>query len=183
MARTKQNPDDLKFLSTLSDSQARMVLNSLIQNKPSLLSIAADIARSLVTGKEEDTVANEVCNSLMDLDVHQLWEESGSRYDGYVDPYEHSYEMMEEIIEPYLYEMDSYLDREMMDEALACCRGIMKGICEYMFEHAGEFADWAVDSEDGLTYDVIERWKDKNQNSEIVTELEAFRDKCLKDKG
>lgn len=45
MARNKPNPDDLKFISTLSDSQARTVLNSLITNKPSLVSMAAVIAR------------------------------------------------------------------------------------------------------------------------------------------
>ncbi len=87
---------------------------------------------------------------------------------------------MEEIIEPVLDEMESYLGREMIDEALAFCRGIMKGICVYMYGHAGEFADWAVDSEDGLTYDVIERWKKKNPDQAIITGLESFRNDCLK---
>lgn len=180
MVRTKPDPDDLKFLSTLSDNQARMVLNSLLQSKSSLVQIAAEIARNLVSGKDEEEIADDVCRSLTGLDVHQLWEESGRRYDGYVDPYEHSYEMMAEIIEPFIDEMESYLDRGMMEEACACCRGIMKGICDYVYEQAGEFADWAEDNKDGLTDDVIERWKGKNQNPAIIAELESFRGECMK---
>lgn len=157
-----------------------MVLNSLLHTKPSLVQVAADIARDLVSGKDEEEIADDVCSSLAELDVHQLWEESGGRYDGYVDPYEHSYDMMSEVVDPFIDEMESYLDRGMMDEARACCRGIMKGICVYMYEQGGEFVDWAEDNEDGLTDDVIERWKRKNQDQEMISELESFRDECLK---
>ena len=174
---------DLAFLSTLTDDQAQRVLNSLLKENPKLIPVAAALAREFLSEIDDDGISEQVCDALTGLDVHDLWEESGSTRDGYVDPYDHSYEMMEERIEPFLEEMERYLERGMIEEALACCKGIIKGICVYMFEEAGEFADWAVDSEDNLTYDVIEQWKVKNKNAKILEELEAWRTECLKKKS
>ncbi|PWR76339.1 hypothetical protein ACKUB1_12550 [Methanospirillum stamsii] len=175
--------DDLLFLSTITDDQARRVLTLLLQENPKLISKATAIAKDLLSGTDEEEISESVCDALSDLDVHVLWEESGKTYHGYVDPYEHSYEMMEDKIEPFLDDMERYLDRNMVDDAFSYCKGIMKGICVYMSEEAGEFADWAVDSDDGLTYDVIERWKTKNNNPDIITGLEAWRKECLKMKS
>lgn len=47
-----------------------------------------------------------------------------------------------------------------------------------MHEEAGEFADWAVDHDDGLTYDVIDRWKKKCQDPDLIRDLEAYRKEC-----
>lgn len=169
----------LDFLSTLTDNQAHLVLIHLIRSHPSLTEEATFIARDLVSGIDEGEITDEVCNALSDLDVHQLWEEPGGRHDGYVDPCEHAYEMIEEIIEPYCEEMERYLDRNMTEEAVAYCRGIIRGICVYMKDEAGEFADWAVDNKDGLTYDVIERWNGKCTDPDLLQDLETFRKKCL----
>ncbi|HWQ66596.1 MAG TPA: hypothetical protein VN372_06975 [Methanospirillum sp.] len=167
------------FLSTLTDNQAHLVLIHLLRDNPSLTDEAVAIARDLISGIDEEEIADQVCSALSDLDVHQLWEESGGKHDGYVDPYEHSYTMMEEIIEPYCDEMERYLDREMQGEARAFCRGIIRGVCVYMHEEGGEFADWAVDNEDGLTYDVIERWKEKCPDPDLIRDMELFRVHCL----
>lgn len=180
MTRKKADKDEMAYLSTLTDNQAHLVLVHLLRSDPSLIHRAADIARDLLSGIDEEGITAEVCGALGVLDVHQLWDESGSTRDGYVDVSEHSYEMMEEIIEPFLEEMERYLDRGMYDDALAYSRGIIKGICVYMTEEAGEFADWAVDNDDGLTYDVIERWKAANPDPAGITELEVFRNECLK---
>lgn len=170
---------DRRYLSTLTDDQARQVLMTLLEDNPSFIPKAAEIARDLLSGIDEEEVSAEVCDALSDLDVHDLWQQSGKTRHGYVDPYEHSYEMMEEKIEPFLDALDRYLEREMIDEALSYTRGIIRGICVYMFEEAGEFADWAVDSEDGLTYDVIERWKQRNNDPAHIEALEEYRNQCL----
>ena len=170
---------DKDFLSTLTDNQAHLVLIHLLHSHPSLTDEATAIARELLSGIDEEEIAAQVCSDLSDLDLHQLWEESGGSRDGYVDPYEHSYEMMEEIIKPYCDEMERFLDREMIGEALSYCRGIIRGVCTYMHTEAGEFADWAVDTEDGLTYDVIEKWKARYPDPETISDLETFREECF----
>lgn len=174
---------DQIFLSTLTDDEAQRVLTLLLEANEELIPKAAAIAREILSGVDEDGVSEQVCATLSELDVQDLWHESGNTRDGYIDPYEHSYEMMEEKIEPFLEEMERYLERGNADDARACCRGILKGICVYMDEEAGDFADWAVDSDDGLTYDVIERWKTKNNNPDTVAELEAWRKECLRRKS
>jgi hypothetical protein len=179
MKQTNSSDSNLDFLSTLTDNQAHLVLIHLLRSHPSLSKEATTIARDLVSGINEEEITDQVCCALSDLDVHQLWDESGRTRDGYVDPNEHSYEMMEEIIYPFLNEMDRFLDREMKEEALAYCRGIIRGVCVYMHDEAGEFADWAVDNEDGLTYDVIERWKSKLPDVDLLRDLELFREECL----
>jgi len=171
---------DQAFLSTLTDDQAQRVLNHLFKIKPDLIPVAAALAREILSGIDEDEISERVCDALSDLDVEDLWQESGKTRYGYVDPYDHSYEMMEEKIEPFLAEMERYLDRKMNDDALACCKGIIKGICVYMSEEAGDFADWAADSDDGLTYDVIERWKTNDNPPDTIADLEAWRNECLK---
>lgn len=171
---------DQIFLSTLTSDQTQRVFTHLLQANQKLIPIAAAIAREILSDVNEDEISERVCVALSELDVRDLWQESGKTRYGYVDPYDHSYEMMEEKIEPFLDEMGRSLDREMVEDALACCRGIIKGICVYMSEEAGDFADWAMDSDDGLTYDVIERWKTKNNDPDSVTELEAWREECLK---
>jgi len=174
---------DLSFLSTITDDQAARVLTLLLDENQELIPKAALIAKTLLSDVEEEGICQDVCAALSELDVHDLWEESGRTRHGYVEPCEHSYEMMEDIIEPFLDEMERYLDRKMVNDAHVYCRGIISGICIYMSEEAGEFADWAVDNDDGLTYDVIERWKSKNKNPDIVADLEAWREKCLKSKS
>jgi len=171
---------DKKYLSTLTDDQARRVFMILLDEHPSLIPRAVEIARDFLVDIDEEKVSAEVCDALLDLDVHDLWEQSGKTRHGYVDPNEYSYEMMEERIEPFLDALDRYLEREMIDDALAYTRGIIRGICVYMFEEAGEFADWAVDNEDGLTYDVVERWKRKNNVPVYIEALEKYRELCLK---
>jgi len=177
---TMTSDKDRKYLSTLTDDQARRVLMILLDDNPSLIPRSVEIAQDFLVDVDEEEVSAEVSDALSDLDVHDLWEQSGKTRYGYVDPYEHSYEMMEEKIEPFLNALDRYLEREMIDEALAYTRGIIRGICVYMFEEAGEFADWAVDSEDGLTYDVIERWKQRNNDPAHIEALEEYRGQCLK---
>jgi hypothetical protein len=173
---------DLAFLSTLTDDQAQRVLNHLLEENPKLIPIAVAFARETLSGIDEHRISDRVCAALSDLDVEDLWQESGKTRYGYVDPHDHSYEMMEGKIDPFLDEMERYQDRGMIDDALACCRGIIKGICVYMSEEAGDFADWAADSDDGLTYDVIERWKTKDNNPDTIAKLEAWRNECLKKK-
>ena len=173
---------DQAFLSTLTDDQAQRVLNHLLKENPKLIPVAAALAREFLSGIDEDIISDRVCDALSVLDVEDLWQESGKTRYGYVDPYEHSYEMMEGMIEPFLDEMERYQDREMVDDAFECCRGIIKGICVYMSEEAGDFADWAADSDDGLTYDVIERWKTNDKNPDTIAKLEAWRKECLKKK-
>lgn len=176
-----EQPDECipDFLSTLTDNQAHLVLIHLIRSNPSLVEEATAIARDLVSGIDEGEIADEVCHALSDLDVHQLWEESGSSHNGYMDPYEHSYTMMEEIIQPYCREMEIFLDREMKDEAVSYARGIIRGICGYIRDEAGEFADWSLDNENGLTQTIIEQWKVKCPDPDLIRDLEAFREKIL----
>ena len=174
---------DLSFLSTITADQAFRVLALLLDENPKLIPKAALIAKTLLSDVDEEEICTDVCNALSVLDVHDLWEQSGRTRHGYVDPCELSYEMMEEKIEPFLDEMERYFDRKMVDDAHVYCRGIIRGICVYMSEEAGEFADWAVDNDDGLTYDVIERWKTKNQKPEIIADLETWRIECLKSKS
>ena len=127
------NKQDQKFLSTLTDDQAQRVLHQLLRTNSSLIPKAAVIAREILSGIDEEKISDRVCSTLSGLDVHDLWAESGKTRHGYVDPYEHSYEMIENIIEPFLEEMERYMSRKMLGEAMACCRGIIRGICIYMF--------------------------------------------------
>jgi len=62
------------------------------------------------------------------IDVHELWDRSGGRSDGYTSPEDMAFEMFEEALVLFHQELFRLFDLNMRQESIRCCMGILK--CE-----------------------------------------------------
>lgn len=107
------------------------------------------------------------------IDVHELWDRSGPRTDGYTSPEDMSVEMFEEALEPFLQEMNRLFDLKMHQETKLYCMGILKGIYQYQEDSASEFKDWASDVPGEIFGYILREWGKKN-NSKAKKEMKHF---------
>jgi hypothetical protein len=125
-----------------------------------------------MTDIDIEEVSEDVMSSLNFIDVHELWDRSGSNsYGEYTSPEEMAFEMVEEELDPFNQEVFRLCDLKMYKEATDSCEGVLWGI--YRFEHESEceFKDWASDVP-GECFDYLEeeykkRCKDKKQVKRI----------------
>jgi len=101
---TKHQPMK-SFLQGLSADEAFKVLMLFIDENPSLMKIVHDIAMKVVGNVDADKISGDVFCDLESLDLDSLSGRSGRTRYGYVDPADASWEMFEEELEPYIYEM------------------------------------------------------------------------------
>ncbi len=98
-------------------------------------------------------VAASVKDELESLDVDDIFDKSGARRDGYVDPGEAAFQMFEEALAPFLLDVERYRTLGRPEEASAYCLGILKGI--YGFDKDS----WAVDAPEEYFGQVVDAWE------------------------
>lgn len=125
-------------------------------------------------GVDMEEVADDVFSVLDCINVEDVWDQSGSKREGYVDPNDKAWEFFEEALEPFLEKLKRYLKLSMYAEAKNYCLGILKGL--YMFENKSttEFADWAVDAPSENFESVLDEWKKWQKNPKDVAEVEEY---------
>lgn len=173
-------------LEELSEKKLRFVFQQLIVN-PGIRQQAEKIASELPPdfGAEEieeidiEGIAESVFFSLNDLDVEELWDNSGRTRYGYVDVYDLAFEMFESEIYPHVQEMERCLELNMHEHAKIHCMGILKGLRDFEHESGNEFIDWAADASSSYSEIVWEKYKAK-ASQEDYAEVEAFIEKLNK---
>jgi hypothetical protein len=162
------------ILEQLTTDQALAVLKTLSEQNKEYKQKIEQLAREFLKKVDLEEVASDVHNSLIGLDVDDLYGSSGpSRY-GYVDPNERSWEMFEEALEPFEEQLKKYHALSMFDEAKLYCKGILTGIYNYEKEGASEFADWVTDAPCENFHRILDDWKKQQKNSSDITEMEKF---------
>jgi hypothetical protein len=102
------------------------------------------MARSLVRDSDFATVADEVEHDLRALDIDDLNDRAGSHRNGYTEPTEAAWELLQEVIDPFLENMRRQLELRLDAEALEMCKGIVLGL--YRARQGGDGPlEWAPD--------------------------------------
>ena len=102
------------------------------------------MARSLVRASDFVTVADEVEHDLRALDIDDLNDRAGSHRNGYTEPTEAAWELLQEVIDPFLEDMRRQLELRLDAEALEMCKGIVLGL--YRAREGGDGPlEWAPD--------------------------------------
>jgi hypothetical protein len=78
--------DANKVLESLSPEEAQAVLRELTARDSGIRNKAAEIALKHVADVDVDGVADEVFCELDAIDIEDVWDNSGAKGDGYVDP-------------------------------------------------------------------------------------------------
>ena len=140
-----------------------------------------EIAEGLLKDVDVEATCEDVFYALDGIDVHELWDRSGSTSSGYIGPGEMAVEMMEEELEHFAQEVFRLCELNMHREAMLHCMGVLKGIYRYNHESRSEFKDWATDIPAECFGYLLDEWRKKCQNKDELKEMNAFlKNECSK---
>ena len=146
-------------LESITGADALAILKVLAARNENLAREIDAVAKELFSHLEIDEMAADVQMELESLYVEDIWDRSGAKRDGYVDPGEAAWEMFDEALKPFRDEVDKYKRLSMLEEADLACRGILKGIYDFDKESATEYKQWAVDAPNDYFGVVLDAWK------------------------
>jgi len=104
------------------------VLRTLLDRHRDLRAEADRIALELLEDIRTDDIATRVERAVRGLDPDRLAERSGRKRWGYVEPGEAAYEILEEVVAPFLAEMNRLIALRLEQPAVATCAGIALGL-------------------------------------------------------
>jgi hypothetical protein len=119
-------------------------------------------------------VAANVKDELESLDVDDIFDKSGARRDGYVDPGEAAFQMFEEALAPFLQDMERYRTLGLPEQASACCLGILQGIYDFDKDSSTQYKEWAVDAPEEYFGQVADAWENIYHGKPPLSKLESF---------
>lgn len=162
------------LIDKLSPYEALEVLRQLAKVDKTIEQKILEIVDNIIREVEIDDICEEVFFALDGIDVHDLWDRSGSTSYGYTSPEDMAVEMMEEEVEPFNNKMIRLCEQNMQKEAKLYCMGVLKGIYKYAHESKSEFKDWSVDVPrecfDHFLYD----WRKRSNNKTEIKEMDSF---------
>lgn len=164
------------IIDQISESDALVILRCLIRENPKLTQKIEQIAKKHLSAVHIGDVAENLYFDLNRLEVEELWDRSGKTRYGYVDPGEAADAMFEEVLEPYVDELRKYLKLSMHKEAKTYCKGLLLGIRKFETESNTEFKSWAVDIPSERFDELLNIWKEKQNNQQDIEEMEQFID-------
>jgi hypothetical protein len=148
-------------LDVLTGDEAQIVLKDLLSLHPDLISDARRSANALLATVSFADVAANVFGALQALDLDDL--DAGSRPGGYVEPSEAAWNVIEQVVTPYLHDLERRVKLRHEDEALEVCKGVVLGL--YRAEHRGfELLEYAEDSPSELAGQTVDIWRRRRRD-------------------
>ncbi len=179
--KTKSMKKKTDVLEQINEYEAFEILRILSEEDKQVRERIEEIAWELLRKVDLEDVAEGVYFELNSLEVEEVWDQSGSTRNGYVDPTEKAWEMFEEALEPFIEELRKYQKLSMDKQAKTCCIGILRGIYQFEKESTSEFKDWAVDAPKDYFESVLKEWKKGQKDTKKIDEIDDFIKKKLPD--
>ena len=165
----KSNPKE--FIRNLSADEAFLVLQKLYLENPDLEKVICKTALKVISNVDAEEIANDLYYDLGELDLDDLFARSGRNQYGYVDPNDESWVMFEEVVEPYICEMEKYNKRKLPHIVKEYCIGIIDGLIEFKKEPNTDFYDWIQDAPlDHISY-VVDCYKKTKPDMKDLEEI------------
>src|SRR3989337_536901 len=101
-------PDPHEIIDQLSPDQALAILKTLAASNEQLARRIAKMGMVYLSQVDAEEAAAAVYDELDALAVEEVWDRSGKTRHGYVDTGEAAYQMIEEVIEPYLEQLNKH---------------------------------------------------------------------------
>lgn len=171
MPKRDSRPGDV--IESIEPDEALDILRRLAED-PSIRKRVEDLARERLSDVDVEGVADRVYEELDMIDVHDLWESSGSTRHGYVDVTDRAWDMFDEALEPVRGEMERYRGLSMRREETVVLMGMLKGLHDYEEGSTSEFKDWAVDAPHDRFRSLLEEWREGRDDPEESREMEEF---------
>jgi hypothetical protein len=145
-------------LDRLDSAEAAGVLRQLLAAHPELGSEAEQIAKSLLQAESFESIAEEIEQSMLALDIDDLNARAGAHEWGYVEPGDAADEILEETIEPFIADIERRVALGLEDAALQLCQGVVLGLYRVKRSNGGELAQWAPDFMGEAAGEAINTW-------------------------
>ena len=148
--------DKRSALDALSAGEKAAVLDELLAARPDLREPAEAYAAQVMSGADRSGVADDVEDALQGLDIEELNTRAGYRPGrGYVDPAEAADEILDEVLQPFLDDLQRRAGLGMRSAAVELAAGILLGLydcrhgnsetlLEYCPDYAAERASGVV---------------------------------------
>lgn len=133
------------MLDRLDSEEAAAVLRRLLVAHPEFVSETEGIARSLLRGETYAAIADQIEEAVQALDMTDLNARAGAHEWGYVEPSEAAWEILEEVVEPFVADIERRIALGLEDAALQLCQGVVLGLYRVERGKGGELAQWAPD--------------------------------------
>jgi len=162
------------LLDTINPDDALHILRTIYAEDKKIADKIERVANQYLSDVDIDQIAKEVYSELDGLEVEELWDRSGPSHKGYAEPGEMAYEMLEEVLEPFIAQIKKYQDLAKPKEAKLYCMGIIKGISQYEKESKSEFKGWAGDGVGECSQWVLLEWEKGNKSVDDRKEMKEF---------
>ena len=162
------------LLDTITPDDALQILRTICAEDKEIAEKIERVANEYLRDVDIDQIAEDVKFELDGLEVEDLWDRSGPSREGYSEPGEMAYEMLEEELEPFLAQIRKYHKLAKPNEAKLYCMGLLKGISQYEKESKSEFKGWAGDGVGECLQWVFLEWEKGNQSTDDLKEMKRF---------
>jgi hypothetical protein len=142
--RTGPRPGE-PSVADLEPDEAAEVLRRLAARGDAVGEAVREAIRSALLRFDPDAVTDEVRDTLESLTVEDIWDRSGPRRDGYTDPGEAAWEILEECLEPYLERIRTFQRLNQPERARDYCVAVLAAIDGFDRESDSEFKKHSVD--------------------------------------
>lgn len=155
---TRSDKDKRSVLGNLKADEALDVLHRLLGTHPNLTNEAESLARSLLGEVNFEEIADEVQEAVSSLDFDDLNARAGHHEQGYVEPDEAAWEILEEAVEPFTADIHRRIALGLEADALEICKGTVLGLYRVGHSGGGRVAEWAPDFPSEAAGNAIEVW-------------------------
>ena len=121
------------------------MLDRLAAGSDAVGAAVREAIRSALLRFDPDAVTDEVRDTLAALTVEDIWDRSGPRRDGYTDPGEAAWEILEECLAPHLERIRTYQRLGQPERARDYCLAVLAAIDGFGRESDSGFKKHAAD--------------------------------------
>lgn len=170
----KEPPDIHQIIAQLTPADASAILHALASSDAALAGRIAEMALARFDQIDVEEIAAALYDELETLEVEEVWERAGRTRHGYVETGDAAYQMIEEVLAPYLADLARYQKLGLRDEANQMCAGLLLGFYRFERESTSEFKDWAPDAPLGFAEVVLAAWRAGPPTTGDVESLKTF---------
>lgn len=103
------------------------------------------MAEAMITRISADDVADGVAEAILALDIDALGDRAGEHADGYTEPGEAAWELLQEAIDPFVEDLRRRIALGAEAAAIETCRGIVVGLYRVRGKNRDAVLGWAED--------------------------------------
>jgi len=175
-------------LDRLKPDEAEAVLHRLLAAHPRLREEARQMARDLLDEVSFEDVAAEIEWAARQLDLDALNSRAGRHRWGYKDPTDAAWELLDEVVEPFLEDMKRQAEVRSAAAALEICKGVVLGLYALRHRRDGDTVlGWAPDYAVETAMRAVEMcatggggtWKLSRAGRSLAALPDAFVESCV----